>query len=270
MAKQRLKKIDPDFTGDFRDKEDAEAETAKLQQELYNQLYMMFAEGKRSLLIILHGIDTSGKDGTVRHIFNGSNPQGLRVHSFKKPSEEELRHDFLWRCHRMAPEAGTAVIFNRSYYEEVTTVRVHPEMLKSQYLPDDIVKSKTLFEDRYTQINRFEKMLHDNGTRVVKFLMHISKSEQKIRLEERIKDPTKNWKFSEGDIEERKFWDEYMDAFQDMVDATGTKHSPWHIVPANQKWYRNYMVSKTLVDALSSLKMKFPKIETRSAMKRLN
>jgi PPK2 family polyphosphate:nucleotide phosphotransferase len=270
MPKADLQKIDPADTGRFKTEEEAEAATAPLLQELYDQLYMMYAEAKHSLLIILHGIDASGKDGTVREIFKGANPQGIRVFSFKKPTEEELRHDFFWRCHRHTPEAGSAVIFNRSYYEEVTTVRVHPEMLKVQHLPDKLLADKKLFHTRMKQINHFEKILCQNGTIVVKFFLHVSKDEQKQRLAERIKDPRKNWKFDEGDIEQRKFWKQYMQAFQEMIDETSTRHSRWNVIPADHKWYRNYLVIRTLLDTLKELKMKFPRIETERAMKALN
>jgi PPK2 family polyphosphate:nucleotide phosphotransferase len=209
-------------------------------------------------LIILHGIDASGKDGTVRHLFSAANPQGLQVHSFKRPSEEELRHDFLWRCHRAVPESGYAAIFNRSYYEEVTTVQVHKEWLGRQHLPDHILKNSKIFEQRYRQINDFEKMLTENGISVVKFLLHISKKEQKERLDERLKDHTKNWKFSPEDLKERKRWEAYMNVFGKMINETHTKHAPWYVIPADHKWYRNYLVTKTLVDHLSKLKMKFP------------
>jgi PPK2 family polyphosphate:nucleotide phosphotransferase len=252
-------KIDPKITGKFKSKEEGLAALAPLNQKLYDLLYLMFAEGKHSLLVILHGIDTSGKDGVVRHLFSAANPQGLKVFSFKKPSEEELRHDFLWRCHRVMPEAGYAAIFNRSYYEEVTTVQVHPEMLKLQRIPDKVAKDPDLFKKRYEQINAFERILAQNGTIILKFLLHISKAEQKQRLEERLEDHTKNWKFSPQDIEERKLWNPYMDVFGKMIKNTNTEHAPWHAIPSDKKWYRNYLVTKTLVDRLSDLKMKFPK-----------
>ena len=270
MRKLKLSNIDPDDKGRFKSEDEAESATEPLLKELYDLLYMMYAEGKHSLLIILHGIDASGKDGTVSQIFKGANPQGVRVYSFKQPTEEELRHDFFWRCHRHTPEAGSAAIFNRSYYEEVTTVRVHQDYLKKQHLPDKILKDKDLFYNRMLQINEFEKILCQNGTIVVKFLLHISKQEQKKRLAERIKDRRKNWKFSENDIQERNFWKQHMHAFQDMIEHTNTKHAPWHVIPANHKWFRNYVVTKTLVDTIKELKMKFPRIETASAMKELN
>ncbi len=182
MKIPNLKKIDPSSSGKFKNREETELETKKLRKEMYDRLYLMFAHNKYSLLIILQGIDTSGKDGTVRNIFAGSNPQGVRVHSFKNPSDEELRHDFLWRCHEKMPESGFTVIFNRSYYEEVCTVKTHPEYLEAQRIPDEFVNDKKFFEKRMDRINEFEKMLSQRGTVVLKFLLHISKDEQKQRI----------------------------------------------------------------------------------------
>ena len=259
MSKLSLKKINPSKHPLVKDKDEALKLTEDLQKELYDLLYLMFAHGRYSLLIIFHGIDTAGKDGSVRHIFSGANPQGLRVFSFKKPTEEELRHDFLWRCHRHTPESGLATIFNRSYYEEVTTVQVHPELLKLQSIPDEYLKDPGFFKQRYKRINDFELLLTEKGTVVVKFFLHISKDEQKERIDARLADLSKNWKFSVDDVKERKFWDKYMIAFQKMIKGTSTKHAPWTIVPADNKWYRNYIISKTLVENLKELNMKFPK-----------
>ncbi len=263
MKTPNLKKVDPSSSGKFKNKEEAELETKKLLKEMYDRLYLMFAHNKYSLLIILQGIDTSGKDGTVRNIFAGSNPQGVRVHSFKNPSEEELRHDFLWRCHEKMPESGFTVIFNRSYYEEVCTVKIHPEYLEAQRIPDEFVNDKKFFEKRMERINEFEKMLSQRGTVVLKFLLHISKDEQKQRIEERLKDPSKNWKFSPKDIAERKHWSGYQTAFSEMIEGTHTKHAPWHVIPADKKWYRDYMTAKIIVEALEGLKMEFPKVKNR-------
>ena len=242
-----------------KDKIDALAKTEILQKKLYDLLYLMFANNQQSLLIILQGIDTSGKDGTVRHIFAGANPQGLKVFSFKRPTIEEFRHDFLWRCHLHTPESGLATIFNRSYYEDVTTVMVHPEILKEQHIPDNKRNISLFFKERYDRINDFEKLLVQKGTVVVKFFLHISKKEQKMRINERLNDRSKNWKFSIEDIKERKYWNAYRLSFEKMLTATSTINSPWTVVPADNKWYRNYIVSKTLVNALSRLNMKFPK-----------
>jgi PPK2 family polyphosphate:nucleotide phosphotransferase len=262
MKKFDLKKVDPADTGKFREKGDAAKETDKLLDEMYRLLYLMFAEDKRSLLVILQGIDASGKDGVVRHIFAGANPQGVRVYSFKAPSGEELKHDYLWRCHRVMPERGTTAIFNRSYYEDVTTVRVHPEYLKERNIDGELDLDE-LFERRYRQINEFEKMLTENGTMVLKFFLHISRKEQKERLEERLSDRSKNWKFSAQDVKERKLWKEHRAAFEKMLHATSTKHSPWHVIPADHKWYRNYAVSKIIVEKLAARKMLFPALKER-------
>jgi PPK2 family polyphosphate:nucleotide phosphotransferase len=239
------------------------ADTQKLQKKLYDLLYLMFADGKRSLLIILHGIDASGKDGVVRHLFESANPQGLKVFSFKEPSAQELHHDFLWRCHQVTPEAGQAVIFNRSYYEEVTTVQVTPNLLKNQRLPTEVVKDPNLFKKRYEHIRNFEKMLNDNGTVIVKFLLDISKDEQKARLTARLTDPSKNWKFSLADLKARRSWDQHMRVFKKMVKNTSTPYAPWHVIPADKKWYRNFLVTQILVDALLNLDMRFPKMSAR-------
>ncbi len=259
MGKLKLFEADAATTGKFESKDEALDESKKLQEQLYDLLYLMFAHDKHSMLVILQGIDTSGKDGVVRHLFASANPQGIRVFSFKKPSAEELRHDIFWRCHKHTPESGLAAIFNRSYYEEVTTVMVHPELLKLQRIPEMSSDLKGLFKSRYEHINAFEKMLSQRGTVVLKFFLHISKVEQKERLKARLKDRKRNWKFSEADVVERKYWDKYMDSYEKMLKFTHTKHAPWHIVPANTKWYRDYLISKITVEALAKLKMSFPK-----------
>ena len=265
MEKLNLKKISPSKHPHCENRDDAVQETEELQKELYDLLYLMFAHDRHSLLIILHGIDTAGKDGTVRHIFSAANPQGIKVFSFKRPSIEEFRHDFLWRCHQHTPESGLATIFNRSYYEEVTTAMVHPEFLKEQHIPDEILTRDDFFERRYDRINDFEKLLVQKGTVVIKLFLHISKDEQKIRIKERLKNLDKNWKFSSEDVKERKHWDEYMSSFQKMFNATSTKHCPWTVIPADEKWYRDYMVSKTIVEALQKLRMSFPKVKVNSS-----
>jgi len=261
MSKSVLKKIDPASTGKFKNKVEALKKIQDLQQEMYDLLYLMFAHNQYSLLIILQGIDTSGKDGAVRHLFSSANPQGIHVYSFKKPTEIELRHDFLWRCHLRTPECGLTAIFNRSYYEEVTTVKVHPDLLKAQNIPAASLERDDFFGRRYQHINDFEKMLTQKGTVVLKFFLHISKDEQKRRLQDRLKDSKRNWKFSADDVKERHYWDDYMEVFDEMIEATDTKHAPWHVIPANNKWYRDYLISKTTVEALRELKMSFPKVK---------
>ncbi|ACF12826.1 protein of unknown function DUF344 [Chloroherpeton thalassium ATCC 35110] len=239
------------------------ADEAKSQNKanlkaIYDLHYTMYAEDKQSLLIILQGIDASGKDGSVRHLCTGLNPQGFHVYSFKTPTTEETRHDYLWRVHKVAPAHGEIVICNRSYYEEVTVVKIHPEFL----VPQKISAASGLdeiFERRYRQINDFERMLAETGTRVLKFFLHISKKEQKKRLEERLRNPMKKWKFSEKDVAERAFWSQYMQVFDEMLAATHTEYAPWYVIPADKKWYRNYLLGQIVRRELESFRMEFPK-----------
>ncbi len=248
--KFRIKDYDPDDTSLFKGgkKKGIEA-SGKLQERLDHLQDLLFAERRWKLLIILQGMDTSGKDGTIRHAMSGLDPQGIRVLSFKKPTEEELGHDFLWRIHSKVPAGGEVAIFNRSHYEDVLVVRVH-----------GLVPEK-VWRKRYQEINDFEKMLVENNTVILKFFLHISKEEQLVRLRERVKDPEKRWKFQHTDIEERKFWDDYMEAYQEAIAKTSTDAAPWYVVPSNAKWYRNYVVGSVIVDKLESLKMKYPKID---------
>jgi len=210
---------------------------------------LLFAGRQRKLLVVLQGTDTSGKDGTIRHVMRGFNPQGTRVVSFQKPSEEELSHDFLWRVHAKAPAKGEVVVFNRSHYEDVLIVRVH-----------DLVP-KAVWRQRYDHINAFERMLHEEGTVILKFFLHISREEQRRRLQARIEDPKKCWKFQHGDLEERKFWKDYILAYEDALSKTSTDWAPWYIVPANQKWYRNHLVGSIVAESLDKLHLKYPKCD---------
>jgi len=255
-----LADIDPRNTGEVRKEEDIEKELRENQSRLYDLHYMMFAENRRSLLVVLQGVDASGKDGTVRYLAGGLNPQGCKIHSFKAPSELEIDHDFLWRIHAACPGRGDVAIFNRSHYEEVTTVKVHPELLERQFLPPEIMEAEDIFEKRYRQIRDFERMLAENGTVVLKFLLHISLKEQRERFEERIRDPKKLWKFSPQDLIEREFREQYMTAFEEMIAATSTDHAPWYVIPADRKWYRNYLIGRIVVQRLRELDMKFPGI----------
>ncbi|NTW49035.1 MAG: polyphosphate kinase 2 family protein [Chlorobiales bacterium] len=255
--KARLANIDPGDTSEVKNKQVAKQEVEKYLKQIYDLHYTMYAENKHSMAIILQGIDASGKDGVVRHICSGLNPQGYKVYSFKRPSDIEIAHDYLWRIHNVMPVHGEIAICNRSHYEEVTVVKVHPQHLEPQHLPSDAL-IKDIFKQRYRQINDFERMLSENGTHVVKLFLHISKDEQKKRLEDRLNDRTKHWKFSEADVIERRHWDTYMEAFEDMLDETNTKYAPWYVIPADNKWYRDYMVSRILLETLESFKMKFP------------
>ncbi len=249
-ATVRLDKIAPDDTGDYKKtgqgRAKARAITAQLTGRLGELQERLYANGDRSVLIVLQGMDTSGKDGTIKSVMSGVNPQGCRVATFKTPSSQERARDFLWRVHHEVPPKGHIGIFNRSHYEDVLITRVHGWV------------SHKVAKQRFTQIKAFEDLLYENGTVVLKFFLHISKDEQKERLEARIRDPEKRWKFDEGDVEERKMWNEYMRAFEDVLSATSTEHAPWYVVPANRKWYRNLVVASTIVDALNRLKLKLP------------
>ena len=220
---------------------------------------LLYASNRYAVLLILQGMDTAGKDGAIKHVMSGVNSQGCQVFSFKHPSPVELEHDFLWRATRDLPERGRIGIFNRSYYEEVLIVRVHPEILRSEAIPSAPHHSKKVWHDRYRSIVHLEKHLHDNGTRVIKFFLHLSKEEQRKRLLARIDQPDKNWKFSLGDIAERKFWMQYMKAYEQCLSATSTKDAPWYVVPADDKENAWLIISKIIVDVLEGLKMTYPK-----------
>ena len=246
----KLDKCDPDDTGEYKKtdqgKEKAKAVTVQLIGRLEELQERLYANNDCAVLIVLQGMDTSGKDGTIRSVMSGVNPQGCKVVSFKAPSSEEQGHDFLWRVHQKAPAKGQIGIFNRSHYEDVLITRVHG------WVSDKVVTQ------RFNQIKEFEQLLHESGTTILKFFLHISKDEQKERLEERIRDPEKRWKFNEGDLEERKLWKMYMEAFEDVMAATSTEHAPWYIVPANRKWYRNLVVADLVVGVLEDMKLKTP------------
>ncbi|MDT8903186.1 ADP-polyphosphate phosphotransferase [Anaeroselena agilis] len=219
-----------------------------------------YASGRYALLLIFQGMDAAGKDGTIRHVMTGVNPQGCEVFSFKQPSSEELKHDFLWRAACRLPERGRIGIFNRSYYEDVLVVRVHPALLQNQGLPDELLDEKSIWEERYRSIVDFEGHLHRNGTRVIKFYLHLSHEEQRRRFLERIDDPDKNWKLSPADITERRYWDDYKEAYEACLQATSTRHAPWYVVPADDKRNARLIVSQIIVDALDDLHMAYPKI----------
>ncbi len=218
-----------------------------------------YASNRYALLLIFQGIDAAGKDGAIRHVMSGVNPQGCQVFSFKQPSAEEMEHDFLWRTTRELPERGRIGIFNRSYYEEVLIVRVHPEILRSQRLPEELLDQKTIWKERYRSIVDFEEHLYRNGTRILKFFLHLSKDQQRKRFLDRIDEPDKNWKFSLSDVHERKYWQDYIKAFEDCLHATSTQHAPWYAVPADDKENARLIVSQIIMDALNGLKMAYPK-----------
>jgi PPK2 family polyphosphate:nucleotide phosphotransferase len=243
----KLADYDPDETGKLHNRSKAGTLLQKHREKLFELQRLMYAEAKHSLLVVLQAMDAGGKDGTIRHIFTGVNPQGCQVTSFKKPSEEELKHDFLWRVHHATPARGMIGIFNRSHYEDVLVVRVHGNL------------SKRELKDRFQAINDFEDLLVANGTTILKFFLHISKDEQRERLQARLDDPEKYWKVNPEDLKERHYWDDYMQAYEDVFRRCSRKLAPWYIIPSNQKWYRNVAISQILIDALESLKMEFPK-----------
>jgi PPK2 family polyphosphate:nucleotide phosphotransferase len=220
-----------------------------------------YASHQYALLLIFQAMDAAGKDGMIRHVMSGVNPQGCQVFSFKQPNAEELKHDFLWRASRCLPERGRIGIFNRSYYEEVLVVKVHPEILANQGLPDELLDSKTIWADRYRSIVDFERHLDRNGTRILKFFLHVSNEEQRKRLLARIDDPNRNWKFSPADVAERMLWKPYMKAYEDCLTETNTKHSPWYVVPADDKRNARLIVSQTIQDALQDLKEHYPRMD---------
>jgi len=228
-------------------------------EELSSLQRLHYASNHYALLLIFHGMDAAGKDGAIRHVMSGVNPQGCQVFSFKQPSAEELEHDFLWRTTRCLPERGRIGIFNRSYYEEVLIVRVHPEILHSQGLPDELIDEKTIWEERYRSIVDLEEHLHRNGTRIIKFFLHLSEDEQRKRFLERIDEPEKNWKFSDSDIQERKYWKHYMKVYEACLKETATAHAPWYVVPADDKENARLIVSQIVLDTLNELKMAYPK-----------
>jgi PPK2 family polyphosphate:nucleotide phosphotransferase len=242
-----LSKIDPrDTSGGPSSKEEALEKGEAMHERIAELQEVLYAENKRKILIVLQGMDTSGKDGTVRHVMRGISPASVRVVSFKKPTEPELWHDYLWRIHPHVPGNGEIVIFNRSHYEDVLVVRVH------ELVPKDVWKK------RYQQINDFERMLTENGVTIVKFFLHISPDEQRERLQARLDDPTKRWKFQHGDLDERKLWDEYQKAYQDAIRKTSTEWAPWTVVPADRKWFRNHVVAAAIIDTLEKLDCQYP------------
>src|ERR1017187_1063249 len=231
--------------------------------QLSAQQQLLYASNRYAVLLIFQAMDAAGKDGAIKHVMSGVNPQGCQVFSFKHPSAEELEHDFLWRTTRDLPERGRIGIFNRSYYEEVLIARVHPEILRSEGLPDALHNEKTVWRDRYRSIVDLERHLHGNGTRIIKFYLHLSKEEQRKRFLERIDEPEKNWKFGVADIEERKFWTHYMNAYEECLSATSTQDAPWYVVPADDKENARLIVSQIILDTFEGLKMTYPKADAK-------
>ena len=257
-----LKDHPTDFTGDYNEKKDAVKDLEKNIKRLAELQDVLYAQNVHALLIIFQAMDAAGKDSTIEHVMSGINPQGCQVVSFKQPSAEELDHDFLWRCAIATPERGRIGIFNRSHYEEVLVVRVHPQILQAQQLPDEIKNDKNIWKNRFRQIRNFEETLDDNGIHTIKFFLHVSKDEQKKRFLARIDEPDKNWKFSSRDVRERDHWDEYMRAYADAIGATSTEKAPWYIIPADKKWFTRLAVSEAIVQKLGSMGLAYPKLST--------
>ncbi len=256
--KIRLSNYDPAFTGKYTAREEAEKKLAADLTRLSEMQNTLYAQDTYALLVIFQAMDAAGKDGAIKHVMSGVNPQGCQVFSFKAPSSEELDHDYLWRAMKALPERGRIGIFNRSYYEETLVVRVHPEILQNQRLPDEEKNKKKIWRRRFDDINNFEKYLSRNGIVVLKFFLNISKEEQKKRFLERINTPEKNWKFAAGDVKERGHWDEYMHAYEEVFNHTSTPWAPWYIIPADNKWFSRAAVADIIVSKLKSLDLKYP------------
>jgi len=257
----RLAKLDPGDSWRLRSKEQAASLLQQGIQRLSELQEQLYAQDRWSVLLVFQAMDAAGKDSTIKHVMSGVNPQGCQVHSFKQPSPEELDHDFLWRTTSRLPERGRIGIFNRSYYEEVLVVRVHPELLMQQKLPSKLI-TKELWKERFRSINDLELHLARNGTAIRKFFLHVSKEEQRKRFEARLDEPEKHWKFALGDVRERAHWDQYVRAYEDMIRNTSTDHAPWYVVPADKKWFTRLVVAAAVVDALQDLALEWPKVDS--------
>ncbi|MBD2446045.1 polyphosphate kinase 2 family protein [Nostoc sp. FACHB-152] len=253
------KNYDPAYTANYHDRNDAALKLRSDIERLAKYQDILYAHNSYALLIMFQAMDAAGKDSTIKHVMSGINPQGCQVFSFKSPSSEELDHDYLWRSMKALPERGRIGIFNRSYYEEVLVVRVHPEILQKQQIPH-IPKGNKIWQQRFTEINNFEKYLVENGIIVLKFFLNVSKAEQKKRFLARIDSPEKNWKFSLNDVKERAFWDDYMDAYEDVFYHTSTSHAPWYVIPADRKWFMRMVVADIICSKLEALNLKYPTV----------
>jgi PPK2 family polyphosphate:nucleotide phosphotransferase len=255
-----LTSYDPAYTGDFKDKAEAQVKLQADVERLGVYQDILYAQNTFALLLVFQAMDAAGKDSTIKHVMSGVNPQGCQVYSFKTPSEEELDHDYLWRSFKALPERGRIGIFNRSYYEEVLIVRVHPQILARQQLPQ-LPKGDRIWQQRFEEINCFEQYLVNNGIIVLKFFLHVSKAEQKKRFLERINLPEKNWKFSASDAQERHYWNDYMNAYEEMFRHTSTEHAPWYVVPADRKWFTRLVVADVIVSKLKALNLQYPQVK---------
>jgi PPK2 family polyphosphate:nucleotide phosphotransferase len=256
----RLQDVNPSDTGKWNSEEVAKEKLQKDIARMADLQAMLFAQGRWALLLIFQALDAAGKDGTIKHVMSGVNPEGCQVYSFKAPSDAELQHDFLWRTTRNLPESGHIGIFNRSYYEEVLVVRVHPKVLESEKIPPSLV-TKDIWEERFEDIRCFERHMARNGTVIRKFFLHLSKKEQKRRFLARLDEPNKHWKFSAADIHEREYWDQYQHVYEQMIRHTATKNAPWYVVPADNKWFAHLVVAAAIVEALDDLGLDYPKID---------
>jgi len=257
-SRVKLKDFDPGSTGSFKSKEAAAGKLQKDVARLAELQDVLYAEDSRALLLVFQAMDAAGKDGVIKHVMSGVNPQGCQVFSFKAPSAEELDHDYLWRCSKSLPERGRIGIFNRSYYEEVLVVRVHPEYLRGERLPD--LDEEKIWKRRFDEINCYERYLTQNGITVLKFFLHVSKEEQKKRFLDRIGQPEKNWKFSAADVKERGHWDAYMRAYEEAITGTSTDWAPWYVIPADHKWFTRLLVADIIVTTMESMDLKYPEV----------
>ncbi|MGH9679700.1 MAG: polyphosphate kinase 2 family protein, partial [Candidatus Acidiferrales bacterium] len=264
----RMAYYDPAETLGLKSKEHAQATLERGIARLSELQEKLYAPDRWAILLGLQAMDAAGKDSTIKHVMSGVNPQGCSVTPFKAPSVEDLDHDFLWRCLQQLPERGKIGIFNRSYYEELLVVRVHPEILAREQMPESLVTGK-IWQERFEDINNFERYLSRNGVVLLKMFLHVSKKEQRKRFLERLDEPAKNWKFSENDVLERRRWDEYMRAYEDMIRNTSTKHAPWHVIPADHKWFTRVAVAEAIIQKLDGLNLSFPKMDA-AKMKELN
>ena len=256
-----LKKWPTDVTPYYKSKKHLKNMLRERVDEMSELQNLLYASDRYAVLLIFQAMDAAGKDSAIKHVMSGVNPQGCQVFSFKHPSGEELDHDFLWRCARALPERGRIGIFNRSYYEEVLIVRVHPELLQAERLPDEALNEKTIWRERFRSIRHFEAHLHRNGTRIVKFFLHLSKEEQRKRFVRRLEEPDKNWKFNQTDVEERKYWKDYMKAYEACLKATSTRDAPWYAVPADDKPNTWLIISQIILDTLRGLQMEYPRLD---------
>lgn len=266
-ANQSLSDFSTEEPGKFKSKKEAEEKLEKNNLILADLQEKLYADNRHGLLIILQAMDAAGKDGIIKHVMNNVNPQGCQVRSFKKPSSEELDHDYMWRCTKYLPERGNIAIFNRSYYEEALVCRVHPELLKYQNLPVEHINTEKFWNERYQQMVNFEKYLVENGIHVLKFFLYLSKEEQKKRFLERLENSEKNWKFSASDIEERKYWEKYMEAYELMLKNTSSDHASWYVIPADKKYFSRLLVSEIIINKLNSLNLRYPELSENEKYK---